>query len=220
GFSKDLYRFRLSPHGRLVVLPEYPRAPISVVGGADGTMSVVPTAAEQFSATPPANPANVLVRLTDFKGARKGTWSFQLSPDGKNLAAVWTDPPRPKDYKPKFNETPSLLIVWDLSALHAVAVKVRKENLPKTLDQWVALKTQRAPARKETVVWFQGILAGSNDGGNDHYGADQALVALSFYPKEAVPVLEKALADGHWALLRALDYFEQFPSDEARQVLE
>jgi hypothetical protein len=183
-------------------------------------MSIVPTAAEQFSATPPAKPANVLLRLTDFKGARKGTWSFQLSPDGKKLAAVWVDPPRPMDYKPKFNETPSLLIVWDLSALHEVAVKVRHENLPKTLDHWVALKTQLAPNQKRTELWFQGILAGSNDGSNDHYGADQALVALSFYPKEAVPVLEKALANGHWALLRALDFFEQFPTEEARKVLD
>jgi hypothetical protein len=223
-FPFDIWRFRLSPYsGRLVIVPKYAKSPFRIVAEPAGTIAIVPRLPDDLFTRhkawepPPAVPGTELVRLADFKGARKITWSFQLSPDGNKLAAVWTDPPRPKDFEAKAIESPSLLIVWDLSRLHEAAIKHRQAKAA-TLDDWVAAKTKSAPSPDRTLQWFRAEIGV----GSDPYRTNAALVALSLYPKEGVALIRDLLplANAELACLPMIDFLEQSPEPAARKLLE
>ncbi len=163
---------RITPGGRLLVLPSYePELPIAAIPDEqkrDKSIVIVATP----GGDKPWWPLRVgerhtleLHRFEDFKGG-KHTRRFALSPDGKRLVAVGITPQNEdKDFPP------STLIVWDVSALHTVAAKNTSLPTPQELQQ----------------LWARLIE------GDHEFNAHQAMFSLVANPKEATGFLAKHL---------------------------
>jgi WD40 repeat protein len=126
GSSADLFRFRTTPSGRILYLPKYHRPPIIPVADENGTIALAVAPIErQFGLINPwpSVPFTELCRLEDYKDkdpADRGLSgrTCRLSPDGRRLVAVGIDPQTVKTKNPV-----NVLRVWDVSALHPLALK-------------------------------------------------------------------------------------------------
>jgi hypothetical protein len=115
-------RFRGTPSGRILPLPNYKPPAVRARFLEDLTLAlgVRPSAYTPFAE---------LCRLEDFKGAT--TCNCQLSPDGRRLVAVGRWPKTARSEKPV-----TVLRVWDVSALQALAAKKIKEDGAKREQRW------------------------------------------------------------------------------------
>src|SRR5262249_3064121 len=119
-----------------------------------------------------------LCRLEDFKGTNGQT--CRLSPDSRFLVAVGTDPKTVG-----MNHRGSVLRVWDVSALHPIAVKKMKKLSGDEREQlWDWLFKAHPDPETANILEFSSA---------QYYLALQAMASLVMHGDDAVPWLKKKL---------------------------
>jgi WD40 repeat protein len=132
GAALSVNRFRVSPGGRLLVLPRYDAVPYAPLCYSQGSFALVTMPPVRASSGEPADPKKVLWKCNEFKGSKAR--SCYLSPDGKWLVAAGTDPT-----KVGMSEPPFLIVVWDVSQFWAAAATTTAEPTAKELQAYWSL---------------------------------------------------------------------------------
>ncbi len=196
--TMELLRFRTAPSGRILLLPRYnPPAVRPIPHDKDGTIALVVSppafenvvypakisialmvslpASENLVYPPPKKISlTELCRLEDYKNTTSLT--CRLTPDSRRLVAVGID------QTVKTVRYRCVIRVWDLSALHPVAVKKRY---------------QLSEAERERV--WRGLFEDSSNPETmlfSHYyycGSLEAAFSLVAHPDDAVPWLRKRM---------------------------
>jgi hypothetical protein len=168
GSRADLFRFRTTPSSRILQLPKYHLPSVIAVSYDDGTIGV---AVNRY-------PFPELCRLEDYKDtAGRTCW---LTPDGRRLVAVGIDPTAAKKKKEVV-----FLRVWDVSALHPIAVKKMKKLAGDDRELlWSALFEDHPDPETANVLEFAPA----------RYSlALQAMASLVLHGENGIPWLEKKL---------------------------
>jgi hypothetical protein len=179
GSTADLYRFRTTPSGRILLLPRYRTPPIIAVPHEDGTiaLAVRPTERDFNLVLPyPDRTFTELARLKDYKGSRP---DCRLTPDGRRLVVVGTDP-APQSARPV-----AVLRVWDVSGLHADAAgKMKKLPAGERERLWAVLFEDHSDPEIPNQLKFSPA---------QYHQAMQAMASLVWHGDDGVAWLRKKM---------------------------
>jgi hypothetical protein len=187
GTRADLYRFRTTPGGRILLLPKYQRPPIIALPYEDGSIALAVLPDFGAALPYPGRSFTELCRLEDYKGTTRRT--CRLTADGRRLVAVGVDP-RTAEAK----EPTHVIRVWDVSTLHPVAAKkLQKVTEAERERVWGPLFKDHPQPDDDVVIGPRFLLGFFAPRFLHDYHAHCAMFSLVQHPEDAAAWLSNQL---------------------------